>query len=181
VRAFETSALDYLLKPIERERLDKTVDRVARRRDERAGGAPGAVDGDPGAVAGPLRAVLESLAQQLRGPAWLAHLASRIGDRVQLVGVDQVTHVVARHKATYAVTSTSEHMLDMTITDLETKLDPAKFIRIHRGTLVNVAWIGELHADFGGRLAIRLKDPRRTELGVSRDRVRPLKDRLGLA
>jgi two-component system LytT family response regulator len=231
VKAFETNAIDYLLKPIERERLDKTLDRVARRRDDRGvpgplgaapgalgaapgalgaapaalgaapgalgaapgalraapgalGAAPGALGGVPAALGGvpaALRAVLEHLAEQLRGPAWLGHVASRLGDRVQLVGVDQVTHVVARHKATYAVTPTSEHMLDMTITDLETKLDPAKFIRIHRGTLVNIAWVSELHADFGGRLVIRLKDSRRTELGVSRDRVRALKERLGIA
>ena len=71
-------------------------------------------------------------------------------------------------------------MLDVTIADLERKLDPARFLRIHRGALVNLAWIGELHAYFGGRLLVRLKNDRRTELVVSRDRVRALKERLGL-
>jgi two-component system LytT family response regulator len=68
----------------------------------------------------------------------------------------------------------------MTIADLERKLDPARFVRIHRGILVNVAWIGELHADFGGRWTVRLKDARRTDLVASRDRGRVLKERLGL-
>jgi DNA-binding LytR/AlgR family response regulator len=45
---------------------------------------------------------------------------------------------------------------------------------------VNLAWIAELHADFGGRLLVRLKDAQRTELVVARDRVRALKERLGL-
>jgi two-component system LytT family response regulator len=72
-------------------------------------------------------------------------------------------------------------MLDVTIVDLERRLDPAKFLRIHRGTLVNLAWVSELHADFGGKLVIRLRGDRRHELVVSRDRVRPLKERLGLA
>ena len=43
-----------------------------------------------------------------------------------------------------------------------------------------MAYVAELHADFGGRLTVRLKDPRRTELTVARDRVRALKERLGL-
>lgn len=71
-------------------------------------------------------------------------------------------------------------MLDVTLADLERKLDPTKFVRIHRATVVNLPWVGELHADFGGRLVIRLRDDARTELVVSRDRVRALKERLGL-
>jgi two-component system, LytTR family, response regulator len=166
VRAFEVNAVDYLLKPIARERLDRTLDRIAARRDEDA----------PADV----RGALARLAESLRVPAFLDHLASRVGERVQLIPVEQVTHVLARDRATYAVTATKEHMIDQTIAELERKLDPRRFFRIHRGTLVNLAWITELHADFGGRLLVRLKDERHTELSVSRDRVRPLRERLGL-
>ncbi len=166
VQAFETNAIDYLLKPIEPARLDRTLDRVASHCEEA---------GDGG-----LRDTLEQLAKHLRGSAFVEHLASRVGDRVQLIPVEQVTHVVARDRATYAATASGEHMLDVTIAELERKLDPAKFFRIHRGTLVNLGWVGELHADFGGRLFLRLRGERRTDLVVSRDRVRPLKQRLGL-
>ena len=165
VRAFEANAIDYLLKPIERARLDRTLERVAARRAD----APG-----------DLRATLERLARQLRPATGLEHLASRTGDRVQLVPVEQVTHVVARDRGTYAVTASGEHMLDVTLADLERRLDPARFLRVHRATLVNLAWVDGLHADLGGRLILRLKDPGRTEVVVSRDRVRPLKERLGL-
>jgi two-component system, LytTR family, response regulator len=167
VRAFEVNAVDYLLKPVTRDRLDRTLDRVAARREDRS--------------PGDLRGTLARLAESLRAPAFLDHLASRIGDRVQLLPVEQITHVLARDRATYAVTATREHMIDATIAELEKKLDPRRFFRIHRGTLVNLAWITELRADFGGRLLVRLKDERRTELSVSRDRVRPLRERLGLA
>jgi two-component system LytT family response regulator len=166
VRAFETSAVDYLLKPIEPARLARTIERVARRRDEGA--------------TGDLRSTVERLVRQLQPPAFLEHLSSRVGDRVQLLPVSQVTHVVARERATYALTRTTEHMLDASIAELERKLDPAKFFRIHRATLVSLAWVAELSAELGGRLLVRLKDDRRTELVVSRDRVRPLKERLGL-
>jgi two-component system LytT family response regulator len=89
--------------------------------------------------------------------------------------------VVARDRATYAVAGATEHMLDATIAELEKKLDPTRFIRIHRATLVNVGWVVELHADLGSRMLVRLRDDARTELAVSRDRVRALKERLGLA
>lgn len=167
VRAFEVSALDYLLKPIERERLEATLDRVAARRDDPA--------------RGDVRDALLRLARDLRAPAFLDHLASRVGDRIRLLPIDQVTHVIARDRATYAVTAGVEHMLDATIVEIEARLDPARFLRIHRATLVNLAWVGELHVELGGRLLVRLKDERRTELTVARDRVRVLKERLGLA
>ena len=167
VAAFEVNAVDYLLKPIVPERLHATLDRLAVRRD------------DP-ARAG-LRETLERLTSHLRGATHLSHLASRVGERVHLIPVEEVTHVFARDRATYAATAAAEHMLDAPIIELERKLDPARFFRIHRGALVNVTYVGELHADFGGRLLVRLKNQPRTELVVARDRVRPLKERLGLA
>jgi len=166
VAAFEVNAVDYLLKPIVPERLHATLDRLAVRRD------------DP-ARAG-LRETLERLTSHLRGATHLSHLASRVGERVHLIPVEEVTHVFARDRATYAATAAAEHMLDAPIIELERKLDPARFFRIHRGALVNVTYVGELHADFGGRLLVRLKNQPRTELVVARDRVRPLKERLGL-
>ena len=166
VRAFEVNAVDYLLKPVERDRLDTTLDRVAARR-----AAPGGDD---------VRAALDRLAQQLRGTPYLEHLAARTRERVQLIRVDDVTHVLAKDRATYAVTATAQHMLDATLAELERRLDPIRFLRINRGILVNVAWVAELRAEPGGHLAVRLKDAARTELAVSRDRVRVLKERLGL-
>lgn len=116
----------------------------------------------------------------VRGAGFLDRLASRVGDRVHLVPVEQVTHVFARDRATYAAAGGGELLLDTTLTDLEGRLDPARFVRVHRQALVNVGWIAELHAHFGGRLLIRLRDPGRTELVAARDRVRALKERLGL-
>ena len=166
VQAFEVNAADYLLKPVERARLDATLARLAGRRAQ-------PVEGD-------LRAALHRLADHLRAGAFLDHLASKARDRVQLIPIEEVTHLVARHRATYAVTAAGEHMLDMTLLELERRLDPARFFRIHRAMLVNLGWIAELRADEDGRLMICLKGAPRVELTVSRDRVRALKERLGV-
>jgi two-component system LytT family response regulator len=61
--------------------------------------------------------------------------------------VEEVTHLVARHRATYAVTVDGEYMLDMTLLELERRLDPARFFRIHRAMLVNLAYVTELRPD----------------------------------
>ena len=166
IQAFEANAADYLLKPIERRRLDKTLDRLEARRAE--------------AHRGDLRGVVDAVMRSLKAPTFLDRLASRLGERVHLLDVADVTHVVARERAVYAVAGGKEHLLDGTLAELERRLDPARFLRIHRGALVNLAWVGDVHAHFGGRLLVYLKDPKRTELEVARDRARALKDRLGI-
>ncbi|HET7341169.1 MAG TPA: LytTR family DNA-binding domain-containing protein [Methylomirabilota bacterium] len=165
VQAFEVNAIDYLLKPIERERLAATLDRLAAR-------TAGAAED--------WRGTLDRLAQHLRASPYLDHLSSRVRDRVHVIPVVDVTHLVARQRATYAVTAEGEHMLDQPLVELERRLDPARFFRIHRATLVNVEWIREVRPDEDGHLLVCLKDPRRTELAVSRDRVRALKERLAI-
>jgi two-component system LytT family response regulator len=62
---------------------------------------------------------------------------------------------------------------------LERKLDPRKFIRIHRSTVVNVAWIKEVTSLPGGSLNVRLRDGKDTDLTVARDRAREFKARVG--
>src|SRR5438309_1716609 len=65
------------------------------------------------------------------------------------------------------------------ITELEKKLDPKKFFRIHRSTVVNVKWIKEVASLPGGTLNVRLKDGKDSDLTVARDRVREFKERVG--
>jgi len=166
LQAFEANAADYLLKPIERARLDRTLDRLERRRAE-----PRQED---------LRPALQALARSLWTPPFLERLASRVGERIHLLDVADVTHLMARGRGVYAVTASGEHLLDSTLAELERRLDPARFLRIHRATVVQLAWIDEVHSHFGGRLIIRLRDTKHTEVEVSRDRARLLRERLGL-
>jgi two-component system LytT family response regulator len=167
LRAFEVNSIDYLLKPVEAQQLARALNKL-----ERLGGSEPRPD---------LKAVVAQLAEALRTPRaqFLSRVASRTGERVQFIDLAQVTHFFAEDKLTYASTPAKNYVVDHTISDLERKLDPAKWVRIHRATLLNIDHLQELDVWFGGRMLARLKDAKRTELQVARDRVRPLRERLG--
>jgi two-component system, LytTR family, response regulator len=124
--------------------------------------------------------LLKSLTDSLRSsqPDYPERIASRLGDRLWFLDLASVTHFFAGDKLTYAVESGKSYSVDYTIVQLESILDPKRFVRIHRGTLVNTAWIKEVTTLPGGGLNVRLKDARSTDLTVSRDRAREFKSRL---
>lgn len=159
LRAFEVCSVDYLLKPVEAAHLARALDKLSR------------FSGRPPDY----RALLDALAASRRP----ARLASRVGDRVHFVEVDRVSHFYASDKLTYASADGKSFVVDQTIAQLEATLDPSRFVRVHRSALVNVEFVDEVHAGFAGRLTVRLKDARRTELKVARDRARAFRERLG--
>ena len=146
--AFETLALDYLVKPVRAEALARALDKLARVRGSREPAAPA-----PGRI------------------------ASRLGDKIHFVELEHVTHFAAEDKLTYAVTAERSYIVDASLAELEERYASAGFTRIHRATLVRLADVVELHATSDGT-KVRLSSG--AELPVARDRVRALKQRLGL-
>ncbi len=169
LQAFEVSAVDYLLKPVNPKQLERALGKLGRLR-----GTEGPPRQDVGAL-------LENLAEVLRQKpaAYADRIASRLGERLSFLDVSEVTHFVAEDKLTYAVAGGKRYCVDHTIVQLESRVDPRKFFRVHRRALVSLAWVAEAFALPGGGLSIRLKDAARTELTVARDRARELKSRLG--
>ncbi len=168
LQAFEVNSIDYLLKPVEFADLDRALKKVERLR---------------GTLASPewLKAIEElATALQTKQVRFPDRVASRLGDRTQLVELEAVTHFLAEDKLTYAVTSTKRYVVDHSIAELEQRLDPKIFVRIHRAILLNTKYVQEVHRWFAGRALVRLKDEKRTELTVARDRVRLLKEHFGL-
>ncbi|MBM3756778.1 MAG: response regulator transcription factor [Acidobacteria bacterium] len=165
LRAFEVHSIDYLLKPIDAADLDRALDKLDR--------ILGGVEPSPD-LAKAVRAVLKQ-------SAYPSRLPSRVGDRVEFVDLSAVTHFYVEDKLTMATVHNGKaHAVDGSINELEGRLDPGAWLRIHRSTLLNLAYVQEVHGFFGGRLVVRLKDERRTELQVARERVGVLKERLGM-
>src|SRR4029077_10467797 len=101
-------------------------------------------------------------------------------DRPTLRDVARLSHFVAKDKLTFAVLNGREHVVDFTLAQLEERLDSRRVVRLQPSTIVNTACVLELHADVDGGVVVRLRDEPKTELSVARDRVRELKERLGI-
>jgi two-component system, LytTR family, response regulator len=162
--AFAVNSIDYLLKPIEAERLDRALDKLAR-----LGGEPRP----------DVRALARELAAQLGPGRRLERIASRVGERTTVLEVPRISYFYSKDKLTFAVSGGRDHAVDFTLGELEERLDPRRFVRIHRATIVNLGFVAELYPGVDGVLA-KLKDDKKTELSVARDRVRELKERLGI-
>jgi two-component system LytT family response regulator len=165
LHAFDVNSIDYLLKPIEPERLDRALDKL-----DRIGG-----EARPD-----VRTLARELAAELAPARRLERVASRVGERTTVVDTARVSHFTAKDKLTFAVVNGREHVIDYTLAQLEERLDQRRFVRIHRATIVNAAFVQELFPAVDGGVLVRLRDEKHTELSVARDRVRDLKERLGI-
>jgi two-component system LytT family response regulator len=178
VKAFEEQALDYLLKPVEPERLARAIARLTEAPANATAGAGAAVE-DPR-----LDRLLASLAAQgvvaTPSKTLLRRIPVRRGARIALVEVATAVFFRAEDKYTVLYTSDAEHVIDRTIDELEQSLDPDQFLRIHRAAIVNVGFVQELTSVEGGRFVVALNDARNTRLVASRSGARTLRERLGL-
>jgi two-component system, LytTR family, response regulator len=172
LRAFEVNSIDYLLKPVEPTHLDRALRKLARLRD-----AAGSLE-----ARAQFQSLVSRLAREFAPPPreFAERVCSRVGDRIVFIELDEVTHFYSKDGLTFAATGSKKYVVDQTISELEGRLDAKGFLRIHRGTLLNLSLVGELHRWFGGRMVVRLKDKDRTELTVAREQVKTLKERLGL-
>jgi two-component system LytT family response regulator len=170
LKAFSVNSVDYLLKPVELDQLDRALTKIEGLRNKENSSQQN------------LQAIIQTLADSLRQTHgdYPDRIASRLGDRLWFIDLPRVTHFYAEDKLTCAASDGRTYCVEYTIVELEKKLDPKKFIRIHRSTLVNVDWIKEITSLPGGGLNVRLKDGKDTDLAVARDRVREFKARLDL-
>lgn len=152
LRAFEVCALDYLLKPVDRERFAQTLQRAkARLRGERRG------------ETARLRSLLEELKTEAHRPE---RIAIKAGGRIRLLKLEEIDWIEAEGKYARLHFGQESHLLREAMSSLEARLDPRKFVRIHRSTIVNVDRIKELESWFNYDYRAVLNDG--TQLIVSR-------------
>jgi len=150
VEAFEKEAVDYLLKPVTRERLEKTVRRL------RPGLETGAA-----LPAETLQRLLDHLAPPGKSRR-LRYLRIQQGDGVRLIPAADVIYFQAQDKYTSVVTREGESLIRKSIRDLTAELDPDQFWQIHRGILVNVRCIARVGRSLTGKGVLKLKDRDKT-------------------
>ena len=166
VRAFEENAVDYLLKPFRRERLAEALQRA---RDDLA---------RPEDLSRRLSALLEGL-RPGAAPAHLERFTVRLGQKQLILKADEVLWFGAEDKLVFAATASNRHYVHFTLDQLERKLDPRRFARVHRAAIVNLDHAAALRPGFAGTYRLQLNDAARTEVPVSRARARQLRERLG--
>lgn len=167
IRAFEMNAVDYLLKPVDLSRLRQTVNRAIERL-ERA-------DLRPDDAERVRTAATDYLSQQ--PAAMLRRIPVRKRDDIFLVPVDQIVSVVADGELLHITTRAGErHTITYRLKDLDARLDPSQFVRISRGTLLNISMIQKITPLPGGTYVAVTHSG--AEHQVSRIRGRVLRDQL---
>lgn len=147
LRAFDADALDYLLKPIDQGRFDKTMERVRQRwRGLQRPEPPGvAAQGDG---------------------RWLQRISVHVGEHIRVIAVDAIDWIRAEGNYVRIRAEGAIYLHRETMRHLQGTLDPSRFLRIHRGVIVNVERVHEVHPLFNGNAEIVLHDG--TRLALSR-------------
>jgi len=160
IEAFEQGALDYLLKPVNLERLKTACERL----QARLGKTPNNIE----------RQLSQLLQQSGRSPAgtpsqpeYLHWIQAQVGNSLRMISTKEVLFFRADEKYTRVQTAQGEFLIRKTLKELEDELDPNEFWRIHRSTLVRVDAIAEVTRDLRGRQMVRVRNSTE-ELEVSR-------------
>jgi two-component system LytT family response regulator len=167
IAAFEQNAVDYLLKPVAAERLAVSLDRIRQRLAEGQAG---------------LTTALGSLLAGLGRGSTVARIAVERLGRIALLPAAEVVLIEADDRDVGALTDHGRYPCHglPTLTRAEDRLAGQPFFRANRAVLVNLERIAELSPWVGGKYLLVMNDPARTEVTVSRNRVRDFKERLGL-
>lgn len=176
LQAFDRAAVDYVLKPVQTERLAQTCQRLqsalAQRRQvppsdhnsalaaaiNQLQGLVGITTGQPGSVVGKTAAALTNPLRVIQASS---------GNTLHMVPVDEVIYFEAADKYVRVITAEREHLIRTSLRELQPQLDPSRFWQIHRSTIVRADAIATAVRDESGRLALSLKN-HPGELQVSR-------------
>lgn len=165
VRAFEANALDYLLKPVQPERLRRALGRIRQRFVSSSAQRSREQD-----------ACIAEIVAHRSGPP--KRLAARRGKRIVIIPLREIIRIEIEDKLVFACTAKERLLIEKSIGELDAMLQPAGFLRISRGELVNLEMVRELAPYFSGTWRVKLANGE--ERDVSRERARQLKEAMGV-
>lgn len=166
LRAFEVAATDYLLKPFDEKRIDKTINRIKSMFIEVE-----AVDND---LSNRLSEIIRKIDKEDK---FLKRIPCEINGKIILVDISSIFYCFIEDEKTYVKTFDKKLMTHHTLGEIE---DKTNFFRCHRSYLVNIENITELHPWFHSTYKLIMKDKEKSELPLSRNNVKKLKEILGL-
>jgi len=187
VRAFEVNAVDYLLKPFDRKRVQQTIEKAQARRVDPPGESAGMGSGLGNEAAAKLDALLR-LVEEQASPAKAAgakvqsgKVVVRAQNRLLLVDQREICFASIEDGAISVFTAGVEgHSNCRTLEELMDQLDPETFWRAHRGYVVNIQHIREVVPWFKSSYQLRMDDAKRTEIPVSRAQTKRLRELFNL-
>jgi two-component system, LytTR family, response regulator len=174
IEAFEVNAVDYLLKPVDPARLDTAVQRARRR--IAAERQPGGADPVTALATDQLEKILQLVSER---QSRRERLAIKVGDRLLLVQAEEIIYASLIDDDITIVTGQHSGSSNYrTLDELQTRLDPSVFWRVHRSHLVNINKIKEIVPWFSRNYILRMKDEKATEIPVSRTQTKRLREYL---
>jgi DNA-binding LytR/AlgR family response regulator len=166
VAAFERGAVDYILKPLQEDRLSATIERLKEHIDADDRDAPTLPD-NMAQLISQLKRDMRSSVGGAAGPEPLRWIKASLGSTLKLIAVSDVLFFNSDEKYTRVVTATEEALIRKPLRELLDELDANVFWQIHRGTIVNVSAIAGVTRDFRGDATVKIKD-HKEQLKVSR-------------
>lgn len=160
IAAFEVAAVDYLLKPFSEDRLRQAIDKVVARID------------------GPWPSTIQRLLGSISRAEYVSQLPVHARKRIRLLDVDRISHIVSEDRIISIYDQDGHrYWTNETLDQLERRLDPDQFFRIHRSSLINLRSRFEIEPWEDGRLRLHLEGGRK--LTVARKRAKLLRERMG--
>ena len=163
VQAFETQAIDYVLKPVQAARLQRTIAKIREALDKRSANNGAQLE----ATLDQLRRLVGKVPEPARPASLLNVLQVSVGNNIRMVPIDEVLYFEAADKYVRVLTQEHEYLIRTPLKDLVPQLDAARFWQIHRATVVRADAIDTVSRDEAGKMALTLRG-RKEKLPVSR-------------
>ena len=164
IQAFDLQAIDYLLKPFSEERFKMAVEKSLKQ-----------LSGEKYNI-NQFKQLLNDWKPQTD---YLTRIPSKIGDKIYIINEDDVVYITSEDKLVFAYLFETKFLINYTLEQLLSRLNPDKFFRIHRSTIVNMDYVKTIETWFAGCYRMIVKDNKKTELTISRSAGKLLRQKLG--